>query len=60
MKHSKHHRSSLDAEMSLRDSMRRRFLIETGVLTAGVAASAWLDATGKRVRASPTKLDKLA
>jgi hypothetical protein len=42
----KHRRSSIEAEMSLRDAARRQFLIETGALASGMAASPWLDAAG--------------
>ena len=43
-----HRRSSLNAEMALRDADRRRFLIESGVMAAGIAASPWLDAEESR------------
>jgi xanthine dehydrogenase YagT iron-sulfur-binding subunit len=40
------HRRAIDAEMSLRDAARRRFLIETGAIASAMAASPWLDAAG--------------
>jgi hypothetical protein len=56
----KRRRASLDAEMSLRDAARRRFLSETGIVATGVVASAWLDATDLRIRVRPITPEKLA
>jgi len=44
MTRSRSRRSTIGTETSLQDAARRRFLIETGILATGVAASPWLEA----------------